>query len=122
MKGILPPVFQWIHDPVCSSILESFENASRFLATAVCPSRNRALEFGRDLDISPYLSPPTVQHCQLARPSLFLLVGLQCCSNLLVYNPLLRMAAHVSDVLSKVGMSGGSVWYVVSHPFCALRS
>ena len=48
--------------------------------------------FGRNPDISPRLPPPAACCLALpaASPSLFLYVGLQCCSNLLVYNPLIH--------------------------------
>ena len=52
--------------------------------------------FGHDLVISPRLSPPAARGLALPAdgPSLFLLVGLQRFSNLLVFNLLL----HVSGI------------------------
>ena len=59
--------------------------------------------FGRNLDISPRLSPPAARYLALpaASPSLFLLVGWRCCSKLLVYNPLLHASGTFSSLERK---------------------
>ena len=64
--------------------------------------------FGCDLVISSSLSPPAAHSPALpaARPFLFLLVGLRCSSNLLVYNPLL----HASGTSNSLDGKCTCVW------------
>ena len=59
--------------------------------------------FGHDLVISTHLSPPAAQCLALpaANPSLFLLVGWRCCSNWLVYNPLLHASGTFNSLDGK---------------------
>ena len=60
----------------------------------------KLFSFGCDLDISSRLSPPTA-HCPAqpaTGPSLFLLVGLWCCSNFLVHNPLLHASGTFNSL------------------------
>ena len=79
------------------------------MCTCLCVSRQFAFpqielfSFGRDLDISHRLFPPAARCPPLpaASPSLFLLVGLRCCSNWLLYNPLLHASGTFNSLDGK---------------------